>query len=92
MRGYVLPKFCKNHLLRLCLHEFKYTGRRHIANAGAPNVTGTGGGKSGTKSMTLPARMQPPDFSTDPSSNHPILSGSNSIGRDSVPLKGKIYY
>uniref|UniRef100_A0A023F2T5 Putative ph domain-containing protein n=1 Tax=Triatoma infestans TaxID=30076 RepID=A0A023F2T5_TRIIF len=74
-------------VIQLCLHEFKYTGRRQIANAGAPNVTGTGSGKSGTKSMTLPARMQPPDFSTDPSSNHPILSGSNSIGRDSVPLR-----
>lgn len=60
-------------VIQLCLHEFKYTGRRQIAGC---NTT-----KGGAKSMTLPARMQPPDFIVDPPSNHLPLSGSNSIGR-----------
>ncbi|KAL1123769.1 hypothetical protein AAG570_001542 [Ranatra chinensis] len=64
-------------VIQLCLHEFKYTGRRQIASSGV--------GRGGTKAMTLPARMQPPDFSTDPLATHPPLSGSNSIGRESAP-------
>lgn len=32
--------------------------------------------------MTLPARMQPPDFSKSDGSNLPIPSGTSSIGRD----------
>ncbi|XP_069677061.1 dedicator of cytokinesis protein 9 isoform X1 [Periplaneta americana] len=62
--------------LEMCLHQFKYTGKRHIAGktAGKPNTA---------KAMTLPARMQPPDFSGD----SPILpphSGSSSVGRDGI--------
>lgn len=35
------------------------------------------------KAMTLPARMQPPDFSKSDGTNLPILSsGTNSVGRD----------
>uniref|UniRef100_A0A0A9VXP9 Dedicator of cytokinesis protein 9 n=1 Tax=Lygus hesperus TaxID=30085 RepID=A0A0A9VXP9_LYGHE len=84
-------------VIQLCLHEFKYTGRRQIAGGVTTSQPPTRSG-GGTKSMTLPARMHPPDFSTDPSVNidlkqsndtsrHPLLSGSNSIGRDAVPLR-----
>ncbi|BES88459.1 Hypothetical protein domain [Nesidiocoris tenuis] len=84
-------------VIQLCLHEFKYTGRRQIAILANTSQAPSRSGK-GTKSMTLPARMHPPDFSTDPSVNieikqsndssrHPLLSGSNSIGRDSAPLR-----
>ena len=66
------------------MHEFKYTGRRQIA--------GSNSNKGGAKSMTLPARMQPPDFTVDPPSNHLPLSGSNSIGRgETQPSRGILY-
>ncbi|XP_023704534.1 dedicator of cytokinesis protein 9 isoform X3 [Cryptotermes secundus] len=62
--------------LEMCLHQFKYTGKRQIA--------GKAGGKPGTtKAMTLPARMQPPDFSGD-SPVLPAHSGSSSVGRDGI--------
>lgn len=81
-------------ICRLSLHEFKYTGRRQIAGAsnGARNgiSSGTSGSiKSTTKAMTLPARMQPPDFSGDsPIIPHNILSGSNSVGRENMAHRG----
>jgi len=68
----------------MCLHQFKYTGKRQIA--------GKTGGKPGTaKAMTLPARMQPPDFSGD----SPVHSGSSSVGRDGIQQIGmfdKLYH
>jgi hypothetical protein len=65
---------------RMCLHQFKYTGKRQIA--------GKAGGKPGTtKAMTLPARMQPPDFSGD-SPVLPAHSGSSSVGRDGIQQIG----
>lgn len=77
-------------VIELSLHEFKYTGRRQIAGAsnGVRNgiCSSTNGSiKSTTKAMTLPARMQPPDFSGDsPIIPHNILSGSNSVGRENM--------
>ncbi|PSN40266.1 Dedicator of cytokinesis protein 11 [Blattella germanica] len=59
---------------RMCLHQFKYTGKRQI-------VGKTAGKPGTTKAMTLPARMQPPDFSGD-SPVLPAHSGSSSVGRD----------
>lgn len=62
--------------IEMCLHQFKYTGKKQII--GRPS------GKPGTvKAMTLPARMQPPDFSGDGES-FPIHSGSSSVARDSI--------
>lgn len=81
-------------LYRLSLHEFKYTGRRQIAGVsnGARNgiCSNTSGSiKSTTKAMTLPARMQPPDFSGDsPIIPHNVLSGSNSVGRENMAHRG----
>ncbi|XP_026677527.1 dedicator of cytokinesis protein 11-like [Diaphorina citri] len=76
----------------LCLYEFKYMGKRHIASLGRGSSSTASGntpslaGKPPSKSMTLPARMQPPDFSVEPS--HALLSGTNSVGRDnSVHLR-----
>jgi hypothetical protein len=78
--------FCKGYFFtnkipfRMCLHQFKYTGKRQIA--------GKTGGKPGTtKAMTLPARMQPPDFSGD-SPVLPVHSGSSSVGRDGIQQIG----
>jgi len=63
----------------MCLHQFKYTGKRQIA--------GKTGGKPGTaKAMTLPARMQPPYFSGD----SPVHSGSSSVGRDGIQHIGTL--
>ncbi|XP_054285049.1 dedicator of cytokinesis protein 9 [Macrosteles quadrilineatus] len=71
-------------VIELSLHEFKYTGRRQIAGY----VNGGSGppGKGTTKAMTLPARMQPPDFSGDSPilPPHNTLSGSNSVGRENM--------
>ncbi|GLG92417.1 Dedicator of cytokinesis protein 9 [Gryllus bimaculatus] len=63
--------------IEMCLHQFKYTGKRQIANR-------SGSGKPGSaKAMTLPARMQPPDFSSETAAlaSH---SGSSSVGRDAA--------
>ena len=65
---------------RMCLHQFKYTGKRQI-------VGKTGGKPGTTKAMTLPARMQPPDFSGD-SPVLPAHSGSSSVGRDGIQQIG----
>lgn len=79
---------------RLSLHEFKYTGRRQIIGAanGVKNgsiVGSIGISKGTTKAMTLPARMQPPDFSGDsPIVTHNALSGSNSVGRENMAHRG----
>lgn len=51
-------------VLEMCLYHFKYTGRKHIANS-AREVAPSN--KVSIKAMTLPARMAPPDFSSDPS-------------------------
>lgn len=48
----------------MCLYHFKYTGRKHIANSARETVPMN---KASVKAMTLPARMAPPDFSSDPS-------------------------
>ncbi|XP_024086053.1 dedicator of cytokinesis protein 9 isoform X2 [Cimex lectularius] len=89
-------------IIQMCLHEFKYTGRRQIANetenSSAASMNPVVNRRAGSRSMTLPARMQPPDFTNDaektgnntPVTNnyhHPLLSGSNSIGRESAPLR-----
>nr|CAD7259038.1 unnamed protein product [Timema shepardi] len=64
--------------IEICLHQFKYLGKRQIA-------TKLGSTKPGAiKAMTLPARMQPPDFSGDVPSALTIHTGSNSIGRDNI--------
>jgi len=64
---------------RMCLHQFKYTGKRQIA--------GKTGGKPGTvKAVTLPARMQPLDFSGDSL----VHSGSSSVGRDGMQHIGTL--
>ena len=45
----------------MSLHHFKYVGKRQVAATAANGV-----GKPRTvKAMTLPARMAPPDFSSD---------------------------
>lgn len=59
---------------RICLHQFKYLGKKQIVGKPLP-------GKP-TKAMTLPARMQPPDFSKTDGTNIPIPSGTSSVGRD----------
>lgn len=62
--------------IEMCLHQFKYIGKRQII--------GRASGKPGTtKAMTLPARMQPPDFSGDGEAFN-THSGSSSVGRENM--------
>ncbi|KAK6623677.1 hypothetical protein RUM43_009529 [Polyplax serrata] len=60
--------------IEICLHQFKYIGKKQIVGKPAQAKP--------VKAMTLPARMQPPDFSKSDGSNLPIPSGTSSIGRD----------
>lgn len=46
---------------RMSLHHFKYVGKRQIAT----NVGSNCGKPRTVKAMTLPARMAPPDFTTE---------------------------
>lgn len=64
------------HILynRICLHQFKYLGKKKIVGKAAV-------GKP-VKAMTLPARMQPPDFSKGDGTGGAALSGTSSVGRD----------
>jgi len=57
---------------RLCLHQFKYQGKKKI-------VGKTSSAVKPVKAMTLPARMQPPDFSKGDGVSG---SGTSSVGRD----------
>lgn len=45
----------------MSLYHFKYVGKRQIAT----NTTNNCGKPRTVKAMTLPARMAPPDFSTE---------------------------
>lgn len=45
----------------MSLHHFQYVGKRQIAT----NVVNNCGKPRTVKAMTLPARMAPPDFSTE---------------------------
>jgi len=72
---------------RMSLHHFKYIGKRQIAsttsNVGKPRTV---------KAMTLPARMAPPDFTTESSATstlqpHNTVTRENLVENDS----GKVY-
>jgi len=58
----------------MCLYHFKYTGRKHIANSTREVAPSN---KSSIKAMTLPARMAPPDFSSDPTFSESSPGTSN---------------
>ncbi|XP_077554524.1 dedicator of cytokinesis protein Ziz isoform X3 [Haemaphysalis longicornis] len=45
------------HLLELCLHQFRYMGKKHILKGRNPQSS-----SSQAKAMTLPARTAPPSF------------------------------
>ncbi|XP_066583188.1 dedicator of cytokinesis protein 9 isoform X2 [Prorops nasuta] len=74
-------------VIEMCLHNFKYIGKRQIAVSTANNP-----GKPRTvKAMTLPARMAPPDFSSENSTStlqpHNTAVRENLVENDS----GKLY-
>lgn len=48
-------------VIEMSLHHFKYVGKRQIAT----NMTNNSGKLRTVKAMTLPARMAPPDFSSE---------------------------
>lgn len=91
-------------LFRLSLQEFRYTGQRQIAldianTSNRDNIQPTSTTATTKKSMTLPARMQPPtEFTEEMTSNcqtqlpisPPLLgsSGTGSIGRVENSKKG----
>lgn len=63
----------------MSLYHFKYIGKRQIAANAANNV-----GKPRTvKAMTLPARMAPPDFTTENPATS-TLQPHNTIIRDNL--------
>ncbi|VVC41311.1 Hypothetical protein CINCED_3A009340 [Cinara cedri] len=79
-------------IVELCLQEFRYMGRQHITKEFAENNRDNVQPNSAAntkKSMTLPARMQPPfEFNMETTANlncHPqltlISNGTSSIGR-----------
>lgn len=66
-------------IFRMSLHHFKYIGKRQIAANAASNV-----GKPRTvKAMTLPARMAPPDFTTE-SPAISTLQPHNTVTRENL--------
>lgn len=70
---------CLSVLYRLCLHHFKYVGKRQISanslNIGKPKTV---------KAMTLPARMVPPDFSSDSTTATGTLQPQNLIVKENL--------
>jgi len=72
----------------MSLHHFKYIGKRQIAANVANNV-----GKPRTvKAMTLPARMTPPDFTTESPATS-TLQPHNTVARENLVENesGKVY-
>jgi len=72
----------------MSLHHFKYIGKRQIA-ANAASI-----GKPRTvKAMTLPARMAPPDFTTDSPATTSTLQPHNTVTRENLVENdsGKVY-
>ncbi|KAK3914024.1 Dedicator of cytokinesis protein 9 [Frankliniella fusca] len=67
-------------VLEMCLHHFKYTGRKNITSSNTSREMVPANKTGSAKAMTLPARMAPPDFSSDPcvSENSTTISGNSS--------------
>lgn len=59
----------------MSLHHFRYLGKRQYPKVIEPDVTKP----RPIKSLTLPARMVPPDFSNDNSVNTGTLQPHNNI-------------
>lgn len=75
-------------MFRMSLHHFKYIGKRQIAANTANNT-----GKPRTvKAMTLPARMAPPDFTSESTATS-TLQPHNTIIRENLVENdsGKVY-
>ncbi|XP_043275620.1 dedicator of cytokinesis protein 9 isoform X2 [Venturia canescens] len=66
-------------VIEMSLHHFKYIGKRQVA----VNVASTGGKPRTVKAMTLPARMAPPDFSSDSPATG-TLQPHNNTARESL--------
>lgn len=74
---------------RMSLYHFKYVGKRKIAT----NSSNSNGSKPRTvKAMTLPARMAPPDFSSE-NQGTGTLQAHNTVARENLAENesGKIY-
>lgn len=63
----------------MSLHHFKYVGKRQIST----NIANSSGKPRTAKAMTLPARMAPPDFSTDAPATS-TLQPHNTIVRENL--------
>ncbi|KAG8235465.1 hypothetical protein J437_LFUL014095 [Ladona fulva] len=48
------------HILEICLHHFRYQGRRNIVARSRTDLSTHGEREVGGRAMTLPARVQPP--------------------------------
>ncbi|XP_046736743.1 dedicator of cytokinesis protein 9 isoform X7 [Diprion similis] len=66
-------------VIEMSLYHFKYVGKRQIAS----NSTSTGGKPRTVKAMTLPARMAPPDFSSETSGTG-TLQTHNTVARENL--------
>ncbi|XP_046607088.1 dedicator of cytokinesis protein 9 isoform X5 [Neodiprion virginianus] len=66
-------------VIEMSLYQFKYVGKRQIAS----NSTSAGGKPRTVKAMTLPARMAPPDFSSETSGTG-TLQTHNTVARENL--------
>ncbi|XP_012262836.2 dedicator of cytokinesis protein 9 isoform X6 [Athalia rosae] len=75
-------------VIEMSLYHFKYVGKRHIATA-STNITGK---PRTVKAMTLPARMAPPDFSSETPGTG-TLQAHNTVARENLAENesGKLY-
>ncbi|XP_023290391.1 dedicator of cytokinesis protein 9 isoform X2 [Orussus abietinus] len=75
-------------VIELSLHHFKYVGRRQIST----NLANSSGKPRTVKAMTLPARMAPPDFSSESPATG-TLQPHNSTARENLAENdsGKLY-
>ncbi|XP_035734604.1 dedicator of cytokinesis protein 9-like isoform X2 [Vespa mandarinia] len=75
-------------VIEISLHHFKYIGKRQIA----ANITNNSGKPRTVKAMTLPARMAPPDFTTE-SPTTGTLQPHNTVTRENLieSDSGKMY-
>ncbi|XP_018313730.1 dedicator of cytokinesis protein 9 isoform X2 [Mycetomoellerius zeteki] len=66
-------------VIEMSLHHFKYIGKRQIA----ANIANNAGKPRTVKAMTLPARMAPPDFTTESPATS-TLQPHNTVTRENL--------
>ncbi|XP_046402811.1 dedicator of cytokinesis protein 9 [Ischnura elegans] len=85
------------HILEICLHRFRYQGRRHIEARSRTDLSdvarsGPTIGREGGRAMTLPARVQPPTEASLSSIglDGGLRRGGGSGGVGGIPFKTEV--